>query len=477
MTEPSKVIHVRNVGQEISENDLLQLFQPFGVITKLVMLRAKNQALLQMQEIAAAVNAMQFYSNVQPSIRGRSVYVQFSSHQELTTVDQNAQGRGDEPNRILLVSIHHVLYPITVEVLHQVFSPHGIVEKIVTFQKSAGFQALIQYELTQTAISARNSLQGRNIYDGCCQLDIQFSNLDELQVSYNNERSRDFTNPNLPSEPKGKSPQVVSFVSVFSSTRSLPIWVKFKHYHCVTARIWRCWSHVPLASVLNCFLPLFCPVGFPQMGNAAAIAAAFPSGLPPGISGTNDRCTIIVSNVNPDRIDEDKLFNLFSIYGNIVRIKHLRNKPDHALVQMGDGFQAELAVHFLKGAMLFGQRLEVNYSKYPNINTGPETRDYSNSKLNRFNRNAAKNYRYCCSPTKMIHVSSLPQDVTEEEIVAHLEEHGPIVNTKLFEMNGKKQALVLFDNEEQATEALVCQHATSLGGSIIRISFSQVQSI
>lgn len=81
MTEPSKVIHVRNVGHEVSEvrsiisfnsfvknplmllllhslknvrctylfiyynlqNDLLQLVQPFGVVTKLVMLRAKNQ--------------------------------------------------------------------------------------------------------------------------------------------------------------------------------------------------------------------------------------------------------------------------------------------------------------------------------------------------------------------------------------------------------------------------------------------------
>ncbi|GJY18671.1 hypothetical protein Tco_0390162 [Tanacetum coccineum] len=30
-------------------------------------------------------------------------------------------------------------------------------------------------------ISARNSLQRRNIYEGCCQLDIQFSNLEELQ--------------------------------------------------------------------------------------------------------------------------------------------------------------------------------------------------------------------------------------------------------------------------------------------------------
>lgn len=127
--------------------------------------------------------------------------------------------------------------------------------------------------------------------------------------------------------------------------------------------------------------------------------------------------------------------------------------------------------------MLFGKKLEVNFSKHPNITTGPDTHDYSNSNLNRFNRNAAKNYRYCCSPTKMIHLSTLPQDVSETEIVAHLEEHGTIVNSKLFEMNGKKQALVLFENEEQATEALVCKNASSLGGSTIRISFSQLQNI
>ncbi|KAK7315274.1 hypothetical protein VNO77_33812 [Canavalia gladiata] len=439
MAEPSKVIHVRNVGHEISENDLLQLFQPFGVITKLVMLRAKNQALLQMQDIASAVSALQFYANVQPSIRGRNVYVQFSSHQELTTMDQN-QGREDEPNRILLVTVHHMLYPITADVLHQVFSPHGYVEKIVTFQKSAGFQALIQYQSRQSAVTARSTLQGRNIYDGCCQLDIQFSNLDELQVNYNNDRSRDFTNPNLPTEQKGRSsqPGYGDAGAMYSGARA---------------------------------------AGFSQMANAAAIAAAFGGGLPPGITGTNERCTVLVANLNPDRIDEDKLFNLFSIYGNIVRIKLLRNKPDHALIQMGDGFQAELAVHFLKGAMLFGKRLEVNYSKYANITQGADTHEYANSNLNRFNRNAAKNYRYCCSPTKMIHLSTLPQDITEEEIVSLLEEHGPIVNSKVFEMNGKKQALVQFETEEQATEALVCKHASPLSGSVVRISFSQLQTI
>ncbi|XP_018676606.2 polypyrimidine tract-binding protein homolog 3 isoform X2 [Musa acuminata AAA Group] len=424
MTEPSKVIHIRNVGHEISENDLLQLVQPFGVVTKLVMLRAKNQALLQMHDLTSAVNVLQYYTSVQPSVRGRNVYIQFSSHQELTTADQNSQGRkGDQdsqPNRILLVTIHHMLYPITVEVLHQVFSPYGFVEKIVTFQKSAGFQALIQYQSRQSALQARSSLQGRNIYDGCCQLDIQFSNLNELQVNYNNERSRDFTNPSLPTEQR---------------------------------------------------------VAFAQMGNAAAIAAAFSGGLPPGVTGTNDRCTLLATNLNPDKIDEDKLFNLFSIYGNIVRIKLLRNKPDHALVQMGDGFQAELAVHFLKRALLFGKRLELNFSKYPNITPAADTHEYAGSSLNRFNNNAVKNYKYCCSPTKMIHLSSLPQDVTEEDIVTHLEEHGTIVNVKLFEVNGKKQALVLFEDEEQATEALVCKHANTIDRSVIRISFSQLQSI
>ena len=52
-----------------------------------------------------------------------------------------------QPNRILLVTIHHVLYPITVDVLYQVFSPHGSVEKIVTFQKSAG-QILSDFSLS-----------------------------------------------------------------------------------------------------------------------------------------------------------------------------------------------------------------------------------------------------------------------------------------------------------------------------------------
>jgi polypyrimidine tract-binding protein 2 len=56
-------------------------------------------------------------------------------------------------------------------------------------------------------------------------------------------------------------------------------------------------------------------------------------------------------------------------------------------------------------------------------------------------------------------------------------EHRIIVNIKVFETNGKKQAFGEFETEEKATEALVCKHAISLSGWLIHISFSQLQKI
>nr|GEY30847.1 polypyrimidine tract-binding protein homolog 3 [Tanacetum cinerariifolium] len=107
-------------------------------------------------------------------------------------LEQTTRGRGDEPYRIMLVTNHYMIYPITVEVLNQIFSPHGYVEKVVIFQKSAHVQALIQFQSRQNAIVARNSLQGCNIYEGCCQLDIQFSNLEELQENQEKQICYDY---------------------------------------------------------------------------------------------------------------------------------------------------------------------------------------------------------------------------------------------------------------------------------------------
>lgn len=69
---------------------------------------------------------------------------------------------------------------------------------IYFFFISGSFQALIQYPDTQSAQAAKQALDGQNIYNGCCTLRIDYSKMSSLNVKYNNDKSRDYTNPNLP---------------------------------------------------------------------------------------------------------------------------------------------------------------------------------------------------------------------------------------------------------------------------------------
>lgn len=68
-----------------------------------------------------------------------------------------------------------------------------------SYSISDTFQALVQLSEANSAQLARQSLDGQNVYNGCCCLRIDYSKLATLNVKYNNDKSRDYTNPNLPS--------------------------------------------------------------------------------------------------------------------------------------------------------------------------------------------------------------------------------------------------------------------------------------
>lgn len=53
--------------------------------------------------------------------------------------------------------------------------------------------------LNNTLHSLLQALDGQNIYNACCTLRIDFSKLVNLNVKYNNDKSRDYTRPDLPS--------------------------------------------------------------------------------------------------------------------------------------------------------------------------------------------------------------------------------------------------------------------------------------
>jgi len=212
----SKVVHIRSLPMDATENEVIQLGLGFGKVTNLLMLKGKNQAFLEMECEEVAQTMVNECMMSPACIRDRMLYVQFSNHKELKTdgspqqmkiealLQAMQQQNEGGTNHVLRVVVENLLYPITLDVLHTIFSKFGVVLKVITFNKNNQFQALIQMGDGVQSQTAKLSLDGQNIYNGCCTLRIDYSKLPSLNVKYNNDKSRDYTRNDLPT---GESPQ------------------------------------------------------------------------------------------------------------------------------------------------------------------------------------------------------------------------------------------------------------------------------
>lgn len=73
---------------------------------------------------------------------------------------------------VLHVTITHLIYPVTEEVLHELFDAYGVNELCV-LQRSAYVEVFVEFQSWYEASQARGALHGRCIYDVSCLLDIQ----------------------------------------------------------------------------------------------------------------------------------------------------------------------------------------------------------------------------------------------------------------------------------------------------------------
>ncbi|CAH9136960.1 unnamed protein product [Cuscuta epithymum] len=205
---PSKVLHLRNLPWECVEEELIELGKPFGKVvnTKCNVGANRNQAFIEFAEQNQAIAMISYYaSSSEPAqVRGKTVYLQYSNRQEIV----NSKTTADVAGNVLLVTIEgNDARLVSIDVLHLVFSAFGFVHKITTFEKTAGFQALVQFTDTETATSAKDALDGRSIPSylipelGPCSLKITYSAHTDLSVKFQSHRSRDYTNPLLPVAP------------------------------------------------------------------------------------------------------------------------------------------------------------------------------------------------------------------------------------------------------------------------------------
>ncbi|CAK0779747.1 hypothetical protein CVIRNUC_004841 [Coccomyxa viridis] len=216
---PSKVLHIRNLPYETTEEELRELCSAFGPIvqTKLNVGANKNQAFVEFPELNMAINMVSYYSNsADPAkVRGKTVYLQYSTRQEIVNSTRSVEQGGN----VLLVSLENLSPDVTVtlDTLHLVFSAFGLVQKIATFEKGQGFQALVQYSDPETAEQVRVALDGRHIPKHLLNdtpnppsLKIAYSQHTDLNVKFQSHRSRDYTNPYLPVAPAHADPNMLA---------------------------------------------------------------------------------------------------------------------------------------------------------------------------------------------------------------------------------------------------------------------------
>lgn len=190
--DPTRVIHLRNVTPEVSQLSIQNLVSSFGRIRNIVMLRQKNQALVEMETTQSAQQMVDFFKEPgYAEIDGRRVYMRFSHHTELTA--------SVHTSKTLLVSMFNTQYDvsaaaqITPMIVYQIFGSYGQVEKIVVLPKNESsiqnhnrVQALVQLDTKETAESVKNMLQGQPVTLGetvTFTLDIQFSRMEEIKTS------------------------------------------------------------------------------------------------------------------------------------------------------------------------------------------------------------------------------------------------------------------------------------------------------
>ncbi|XP_062985247.1 polypyrimidine tract-binding protein 3 isoform X4 [Elgaria multicarinata webbii] len=493
---PSRVLHLRKIPNDVTEAEVISLGLPFGKVTNLLMLKGKSQAFLEMASEEAAVTMVNYYTPVTPHLRSQPVYIQYSNHRELKTDNIPNQARaqaalqavnavqsgglaltgapategGLPPGQssVLRIIVENLFYPVTLEVLYQIFSKFGTVLKIITFTKNNQFQALLQYADPVNAHYAKMALDGQNIYNACCTLRIDFSKLTSLNVKYNNDKSRDFTRLDLPSG-DGQPSLDPTMGAAFGTPGIISS---------------------PYAGAAG-FAPA---IGFPQA--AGLSIPAVPSALGPlaittstmtgrmaipGVTGMPGNSVLLVSNLNPEAITPDGLFILFGVYGDVHRVKIMFNKKENALVQMADATQAQLAMNHLNGQKLYGKVLRVTLSRHQTVQLPREgqedqglTKDYSNSPLHRFKKPGSKNFQNIFPPSATLHLSNIPPSITVDDLKNLFAGTGCIVKAFKFFPKDRKMALIQLGSVEEAIQALIELHNHDLGENHhLRVSFSK----
>uniref|UniRef100_A0A8C6KQT6 Heterogeneous nuclear ribonucleoprotein L n=1 Tax=Nothobranchius furzeri TaxID=105023 RepID=A0A8C6KQT6_NOTFU len=396
-TLPSVVVHVRGLMDGVTEADIVEALQEFGAISYVVVMPNKRQALVEYEDMNGSSTAVTYAADNQVYIAGHPAFINYSTSKKISRPGDSDDSRS--VNNVLLFTIMNPIYPITTDVLYTICNNCGPVQRIVIFRKN-GVQSMVEYPC-HYAQRAKASLNGADIYSGCCTLKIEYAKPTRLNVFKNDQDTWDYTNPNL---------------GVQGKTSNTP---------------WR-----------------------------RSYGPGYGPPPPPPV--------VMVYGLDPVKMNADRVFNIFCLYGNVERVKFMKSKPGAAMVEMGDCYAVDRAITHLNNNFLFGQKLNVCVSKQQAIVPGQcyeledgtsSFKDFHDSRNNRFTspEQAAKNRIQ--HPSNVLHFFNAQPDASPEIFSQICEEIGvkSPVSVKMFTGKSNDRSasgLLEWESINDAMEAL-----------------------
>ncbi|XP_075917953.1 heterogeneous nuclear ribonucleoprotein L-like isoform X3 [Petromyzon marinus] len=162
-----------------------------------------RQALVEFEDPESSRSCVDYSSKGSVYVCGQPAYFHFSTSQKLWR--PGVPGDNGNSNHILLFTILNPIYPITTDVLYNICKPFGPLQRIVIFRKN-GLQAFVEFVSVESAERANSSLNGADIYSGCCTLIVEYARAMRLNVFKNDSETWDFTNPGLKQEDNAMMP-------------------------------------------------------------------------------------------------------------------------------------------------------------------------------------------------------------------------------------------------------------------------------
>ncbi|XP_015815613.1 heterogeneous nuclear ribonucleoprotein L isoform X1 [Nothobranchius furzeri] len=459
---PSPVVHIRGLVDGVLEADLVKAMQEFGTISYVVMMPNKRQALVEYEDMKCSCNAVIYAAEHQVNIAGHPAFINYSTSQKISRPGDADDTRS--VNNVLLLTIVNPIYPITTDVLYTICNNCGPVQRIVIFRKN-GVQAMVEFDSVQSAQRAKASLNGADIYSGCCTLKIDYAKPARLNVFKNDQDTWDYTNPNLSgqdadgegnwnnSQDPNANPNKRQRQPALLGDHPADYGGPQGGFHSYSDD-----AYGP---------PHRMGPGMVGRGRGGQRYGA-GYGLPPPDYGAHaDSPVLMVYGLEPSKINAEKVFNIFCLYGNVERVKFMKSKPGAAMVEMGDCYSVDRAITHLNNTFLFGQKLNVCVSKQQAIVPGQyyqledntsSFKDFHGSRNNRFTspEQAAKNRIQ--HPSNVLHFFNAQPDISAEAFYQICDELGIKNPTSVKPFTGKSErsssGLLEWESINDAMEAL-----------------------